>query len=417
LVGYDVLWGIARGSPRPKQYSNIRAGMYMRTNDLAHGTESIFDSVFDGLFRLEHLGYGVESAEGSEKQPKILFYYPIAQGNPFQALYYSEFLANGIATIGVKNIEDICSFKLPVNCSFHLHWLGGVIGDTENESVALQRIESFLNQIKTLKSNGMKIAWTVHNILPHDSKLKEAQIKLRIELIKLVDIIHIMNEDTQRLADPFFEIPSEKIIFIPHPSYRGFYPSVVTREESRFQLRIPPDSIVFLFFGSIQAYKGLEDLLSAFERLQKNHSNIYLLIAGKVINKSYFSTLRKRINSNMNVRLFESRISTEHVQYYFKASNYCVCPYRITLNSGVAHLSHTFDIPVIGPNIGGFKLLLEEGGGILYDNENLEDLYNVLESSLTKQFSSDEIKLIDSKYEISSISKLFCSKLSDFASR
>ena len=65
--------------------------MYMRTNDLAHGTESIFDSVFDGLFRLEHLGYGVESAEGSEKQPKILFYYPIAQGNPFQALYYSEF--------------------------------------------------------------------------------------------------------------------------------------------------------------------------------------------------------------------------------------------------------------------------------------------------------------------------------------
>jgi glycosyltransferase involved in cell wall biosynthesis len=389
----------------------------MRTNDLAHGTESVFDSVFDGLFRLEHLGYGVDSVEGSEKQPKILFYYPIAQGNPFQALYYSEFLANGIATIGVNKIEDICSFKLPVKSYFHLHWLGSVIGNTENESVALQRIESFLNQIKTLKSNGMKIVWTVHNILPHDSKLKEAQIKLRIELIKLVDIIHIMNEDTQRLADPFFEIPSEKIIFIPHPSYRGFYPSVVTREESRFQLRIPPDSIVFLFFGSIQAYKGLEDLLSAFERLQKNHSNIYLLIAGKVINKSYFSTLRKRINSNMNVRLFESRISTEHVQYYFKASNYCVCPYRITLNSGVAHLSHTFDIPVIGPNIGGFKLLLEEGGGILYDNENLEDLYNVLESSLTKQFSSDEIKLIDSKYEISSISKLFCSKLSDFASR
>ena len=82
----------------------------------------------------------------------------------------------------------------------------------------------------------------------------------------------------------------------------------------------------------------------------------------------------------------------------------------------MAHLSHTFDVPVIGPNVGGFKLLLEEGGGILYDNENLEDLYNVLESSLTKQFSSDEIKLIDSKYEIGSISKLFCSKLSGFTS-
>ena len=36
----------------------------MRTNDLAHGNESIYDSVYDGLYRLEGMGYGVDSLEG-----------------------------------------------------------------------------------------------------------------------------------------------------------------------------------------------------------------------------------------------------------------------------------------------------------------------------------------------------------------
>lgn len=383
----------------------------MRTNDLAHGNESIFDSVCDGLHRLEELGFGVESLDGAQSQPSILFYYPIAQGNPFQSLYYSEFFSSGTLPVGVRDIGDITPFRLPVNSYFHLHWLGGVIGDTENNDVAESRIADFVKKISSLKSNGVKIVWTVHNILPHDSKLKKAQIDLRVELIKLVDIIHIMNDETQRLAEPFFEIPSNKIISTPHPSYRKFYPSVASREESRFQLNIPQKSSVYLFFGSIQAYKGLEDLLNAFEKLQSEDPEIYLLIVGKVVNKSYFSSIRSRINSNMNIRLIDSRIANEHVQYYFRAADFCVCPYRISLNSGVAHLSHTFNTPVIAPNIGGFNSLLKDGGGLLYDNENLDDLFEVMKSALASSFTDDDIESIDSKYAASKISKEFHDKV------
>ena len=385
--------------------------MYMRTNDLAHGNESIFDSIFDGLYRLEELGFGIAASDEAMNQPTILFYYPIAQGNPFQSLYYSEFFSNGTLPVGVREIDDIIPFRLPVNAYFHLHWLGGVIGDTENNDVAKSRITDFVEKLSKLKSNGVKIVWTVHNILPHDSKLKQAQIDLRVELIKLVDIIHIMNDDTQKLAEPFFEIPSEKIISTPHPSYRRFYPSIVSRVESRFQLDIPQKSSVFIFFGSIQAYKGLEDLLNAFEKLQLINPEIYLLIAGKVVNKSYFSSLRGRINSNNSIRLIDSRIANENVQYYFSASDYCVCPYRISLNSGVAHLSHTFNIPVIAPNIGGFRTLLEEGGGLLYDNDNLDDLYEVMKTALVTKFNRDEIESIDSKYDVRKVSKDFHDKL------
>lgn len=389
----------------------IGIGISMRTNDLAHGNESIFDSVFDGLHRLEELGFGVESVEGAQSQPSVFFYYPIAQGNPFQSLYYSEFFSSGAIPLGVKDIDDIIPFRLPVNSFFHLHWLGGIIGDTENNDVAKSRIADFVKKISLLKSNGVKIVWTVHNILPHDSKLKKAQIELRVELIKLVDIIHIMNDDTQRLAEPFFDIPSDKIVSTPHPSYRKFYPSVASREESRFQLNIPQKSSVYLFFGSIQAYKGLEDLLNAFEKLQSEDPEIYLLIAGKVVNKSYFSSIRNRIHSNMNIRLIDSRINNDHVQYYFRAADFCVCPYRVSLNSGVAHLSHTFNTPVIAPNIGGFKTLLEDGGGLLYDHGDLHDLFEVMKSSLTSKYTDDDIESIDSKYAASKVSKEFHDKV------
>ena len=304
--------------------------------------------------------------------------------------------------------------RLPVNSFLHLHWLGGIIGDAENEKIANERIEEFVSQINSIKTNGVKIVWTVHNILPHDSNLKEAQIYLRKELIRLADVIHIMNQETKLLSEPFFEIPDEKIIFSPHPSYRGYYPSIVTREESRFQLKIPQDSVVYLFFGSIQAYKGLEDLLTAFEELEKKNPKIFLLIAGKVVNKSHFSLIKNKIQSNMKIRLIESRIPTEHVQYFFKASDYCICPYRVTLNSGVAHLSHAFDIPVIGPNIGGFKLLLEQGGGFLFDSEDITDLYNTLAKSLDETILVEDIQALDSKFEMKAISKSFCSKLLKF---
>ena len=161
-----------------------------------------------------------------------------------------------------------------------------------------------------------------------------------------------------------------------------------------------------MFFGSIQAYKGLEDLLNAFEKLQQKEPNIYLLIAGKVVNKSYFSALKSRININMNIILIDAKIPIEDVQYYFKAADYCVCPYRISLNSGVAHLSHAFNTPVIAPNIGGFKFILTAGGGLMYDNGNLEDLYKVMEKFVNVNFTKDEIELIDSNYEVKKFLKI-----------
>ena len=80
-------------------------------------------------------------------------------------------------------------------------------------------------------------------------------------------------------------------------------------------------------------------------------------------------------------------------------------------------MSHAFNTPVIAPNIGGFKSLLTAGGGIMYDNGNLEDLYKVMEKSVNVNFTKNEIELIDSNYEVKEISKDFHKSIINFTKK
>ena len=388
----------------------------MRINELAHQHATELDALIDGVILLDSVGYGIDSS----KEASAVFYYPIAIGNPFQSLYYSEFLSNGIIPIGTNNISNLTSIRWPKKLYLHLHWLGNIIGDTERPEIADKKIDSFISEIDSMKKNGFKIIWTVHNILPHDSILQDKQIRLRVELIKRCDIIHVMCNDTQMLADAFYSIPKEKIVYVPHPTYQNVYPSQSSKLESRFQLNIDQDEFVFLFFGSIQAYKGLHDLVRAFNKLETiTTKKIKLIIAGKVHNQSNFKTIRDEITASKNIILFQNRIENEDVQHFFKAANVCICPYRITLNSGVAHLSHTFLTPVIGPDIGGFKELLDKGGGDVYQQLNHEDLLDKMKLIMERDFDEieEEISTVNDCYKPSEISKQFAISIKTFEER
>ena len=383
----------------------------MRINELARQHATELDALIDGALILDSQKFGLNC----ENEMAAIFYYPISIGNPFQSLYYSKFLENGIVPIGTNNLSNVASIRWPGKMFLHLHWLGNIIGDTENSDIANQRIEEFLQQIDTMKDNGFSIIWTVHNILPHDAGLQDCQIKLRVELVKRCDIIHTMCEDTVQLSEAFFSIPEDKVVNVPHPTYETFYPTQYSDLESRFQLNINHDEFVFLFFGSIQAYKGLHDLVRAFKELDsKTDKKLKLIIAGKVYNQSNFKTIKNEIDVSENIALFQNRIPNEDVQHYFKAANVCVCPYRITLNSGVAHLSHTFGTPVIGPNVGGFKELLSGGGGFTYEQLNFEELVLAMEKSLSMDFDKERNKIlkINQKFNPDEISSQFAEIIS-----
>ena len=68
---------------------------------------------------------------------------------------------------------------------------------------------------------------------------------------------------------------------------------------------------------------------------------------------------------------FNVLTSNYEVEFFFKAADALVLPYKFIFQSGLVFLAMTFNIPVIAKNVGGLSYdILENETGIVYENDN-----------------------------------------------
>lgn len=379
----------------------------VRTADRSRGANSLLDTMVEGTSSI--------IKGGVSANPTTIICYPIALGNPFQHLLYSRSFENGVLVTGTNDISELSEIDWPWPVYLHIHWLGQVIGNSESEFVAASRVRSFISSLEKFTNRGGLVIWTVHNSLPHDAMLTGSEVELRQRLAGMCHGFHIMNTESSDIVSDFFDIPQEKSFHTPHPSYAGYYPDTVSREEARFQLGVEPDEFVFLFFGSIQHYKGLGDLVRAYQEISKQvETRCRLIVAGNPKDREEHSLLLDAMSADPSISLFIRRISIDKVQYFFRAADICVCPYKTTLNSGITLLSHSFGTPVLGPDTAAFREILEGGVGLLFQKDNFESLKSNLKSSISSDLDQMRRTIQESlpKYECKTVSDMFFNKLS-----
>ena len=98
--------------------------------------------------------------------------------------------------------------------------------------------------------------------------------------------------------------------------------------------------------------------------------------------------IEERYSGSENVFLHLRRVGPEEVQTFFRAADWVVCPYRATLNSGVAVLAHDFGVPVIGPRAGAIGEMIDGGGGLGYERGRPADLRATLARAAQSDASS-----------------------------
>lgn len=113
-----------------------------------------------------------------------------------------------------------------------------------------------------------------------------------------------------------------------------------------------------LFFGRIEAYKGLSDLLTACETLVTQGISLRLLIAGR---GSDLDTNRQRVNAAPWVELQESYIPAEAIPALFRRATLVVLPYTDATQSGVATLAFAFGRPVLATATGALPEVVING--------------------------------------------------------
>lgn len=256
----------------------------------------------------------------------------------------------------------------------HLHWLE-LLYASPQLSRTVRRLSAVLLGLLWAKAGGCKVVYTVHNLNPHEQAFPPLDRIAHRTLFALADALHVHDEDAA--FDVTRNYGRHKGVYvIPHGSYVGAYPNDCSRQEARERLGLPSGSFVYLFLGQIRRYKGIEDLVDAFCRL--NDTKSHLVIAGNVHDPEYGADLIRLTRGRPGIRTWFEYVADDQLQYFMSASDVIVLPYRDVTTSGAAVLGLSFGKPIVAPALSGFRGWAADGRGILYAPSEREGLLDAL---------------------------------------
>ncbi len=147
----------------------------------------------------------------------------------------------------------------------------------------------------------------------------------------------------------------------PHPIY-DHYGDRMSKEEACKALGLDPTKNYILFFGLVRAYKGLDLLLDAMEKIKDTQPDIRLLGAGEFYEDE--ATYLQQIGRNGiadRVILRNEFIPDADLRKYFGAADLIVQPYKSATQSGVTQVAFHFEKPILVTNVGGLGEIVHHG--------------------------------------------------------
>lgn len=223
----------------------------------------------------------------------------------------------------------------------HVHWIWLKSGHIARRWRALRA----RRLLREAKRQGWTIVWTVHNLLPHDGT--PLDLRLRNDLLSLAGglIAHTAASRREILEATAFQGP---VAVIPHGHYRDAYPPAPDRAECRRALGWQGGVPVFLAFGQIRPYKGLDRLVAA---LRQSSLDARLHIAGAPSDRAHAAAIRRLAGGDPRITIDARQIPDSEVPLLFGASDRVALPFRRITTSGALCLALTFGRPVLIPDV------------------------------------------------------------------
>lgn len=298
---------------------------------------------------------------------------------PLQVTYLSRVRLNPYVKLMADGIEDAdpairtsLSYTLPWRRLLprlrfnilHLHWVELQYSYGNAPAAKAKRSQqNLLIQLRYLQQRGIRLVYTVHNLSQHEGLHPQLNEQANRWLFEHANAIHVHDHTSAEAVAETYD-RHENVFIIPHGNYIGVYPNSVNRDDARSRLGIPSEPFVYLFIGQVRPYKGLDNLIQAFIKL--DDSGTLLIIAGQANDDGYQRNIQAQANGRSNIMFFPDYIPNEDLQYFFNSADACVLPYRHATTSGAALLDYSFAKPIIAPAIGPFPDLVTPDRGVLF---------------------------------------------------
>jgi len=213
------------------------------------------------------------------------------------------------------------------------------------------------------RKRGSKIVLTVHDLLPHDTG--EAYKRTFDELYGMVDGIICHSDHVRTRLEMEFSVPEEKLSVIPHGPF--FYDLPATgSEETLRSFELEAGKVLVLWQGIIFPYKGVDLLLSAWQRVEANCEDACLVIAGTGA-PELLEQIRRQVKDLglQRVKLHFRFISTEELVALYRVADAVVYPYRAITTSGALATGLALGKAIVATDLPVFRELLTDGENAL----------------------------------------------------
>lgn len=268
-----------------------------------------------------------------------------------------------------------------------------------------------LRFVKHFRSLGIKVIYTAHNLLPHDSGDKYLKVFQRI--YREVDNVIVHSTRTREELMKMFGVPAEKISVIPHGilDMDSDVDGVAERADDLRCLTGTSGKLVFASMGLQSQYKGVDNIVRVWTENDRFRNNpaCHLLLVGRNKNLDYTP-----LDGVTNVTVVDEKVDNLDFMAYMQLADVVLLPYRKISQSGVLFTALTHNIPVLVSNVGGLPdplSVADVGWNIGQPSkENLESvMLGLLEDPdavLMKKQNIREFEKVRAHYDWSEISRL-----------
>jgi beta-1,4-mannosyltransferase len=309
----------------------------------------------------------------------VIALYPYIETNPYQRLLSKALEELGYKIRRVPRIDSTFPFQLFALCGnvtvVHFHWIEHLYGARLRLFSPIRALV-LLAIILILRSRGIRVIYTLHNLVPHNTRRTWYHLLVQGLIIRTAHATIVHSAGALSIANNTFG-SNIKLKIIPHGRYDGYYPNQVTRDEAKTFLKVPDNMRVALFLGGMGGYKGIRALVAASEALAQK--NILLLLAGDTSELADSDKDSVRRISQTTFMLYEGFVAESEVQYFMRSADCLVLPYLESFTSGMAFLGLGFGLPIVGTSAVAFKEMIDSKLCLPCDPNDPRSLVNAIE--------------------------------------
>lgn len=205
-------------------------------------------------------------------------------------------------------------------------------------------------------------------------------------------------------------LKEKNIKIIPNGLNTKLYKNSGNADKFRKKFHIPGNTRILLFLGRIHQKKGINLLIKSLVHLKKDFTNLFLVIAGPVEDKDYYSTLVREVDDNKldDSVFFTGVLSEEDKKCAYRVSDiFVLTSYAEGLPVSILEAASA-GLPVLVSKYCGIPEVTSYKAGLVVDTitgDIISGIEKILShSNYRKYFGRNGQKMVEEKFNLEKVS-------------